>query len=418
MYLMSSPKLLRITTVPISLKTLLKGQHRFMSQNGFDVLGVSSSGNALNEVAQNEKIAVYTVEMTRIISPLKDIKSLWSFYKLCKRERPAIVHSHTPKAGIVGMLGAKLAGVPIRLHTVAGLPLMEATGRKRRLLDFVEKLTYSCATKVYPNSKGLYDFILENNFTAEEKLKVIANGSSNGIDTTYFSAQAITQEQIITLKTGLGIHENDFVYVFVGRLVGDKGINELVEAFGRLEIRNQKLGIGEEGSELDKQLTTISNFQSPISSCKLLLVGPLETDLDPLLPETSKNIEENPNIIAVGYQNDVRPYFAISNALVFPSYREGFPNVVLQAGAMGLPSIVTNINGCNEIIEEGINGLIIPPKEIMALQNAMISLLEDKNVYKNLKNNARQMITSRYEQKLVWEALLSEYQDLLVGSKI
>lgn len=411
-------KLVRITTVPISLKTLLKGQHRFMSQNGFDVLGVSSSGNALNEVAQNEKIAVYTVEMTRIISPLKDIKSLWSFYKMCKRERPAIVHSHTPKAGIVGMLGAKLAGVPIRLHTVAGLPLMEATGRKRRLLDFVEKLTYSCATKVYPNSKGLYDFILENNFTAEEKLKVIANGSSNGIDTTYFSAQAITQEQIITLKTGLGIQENDFVYVFVGRLVGDKGINELVEAFWRLEIRNQKLGIGEERSELDKQLNTISNFQSPISSCKLLLVGPLETDLDPLLPETLKNIEENPNIIAVGYQNDVRPYFAISNALVFPSYREGFPNVVLQAGAMGLPSIVTNINGCNEIIEEGINGLIIPSKDSMALQNAMINLLEDKSVYKNLKNNARQMITSRYEQKLVWEALLSEYQDLLVGSKI
>jgi len=387
--LMSSPQLLRITTVPISLKTLLKGQHRFMSQNGFDVLGVSSSGNALNEVAQNEKIAVYTVEMTRIISPLKDIKSLWSFYKLCKRERPAIVHSHTPKAGIVGMLGAKLAGVPIRLHTVAGLPLMEATGRKRRLLDFVEKLTYSCATKVYPNSKGLYDFILENNFTAEEKLKVIANGSSNGIDTTYFSAQAITQEQIITLKTGLGIHENDFVYVFVGRLVGDKGINELISAF--------------------------SNLKPETLNFKLLLVGPFETELDPLLPKTISAIESNPNIISVGFQADVRPYFAISDCLVFPSYREGFPNVVLQAGAMGLPSIVTNINGCNEIIEEGINGLIIPPKDIMALQNAMISLLEDKNVYKNLKNNARQMITSRYEQKLVWEALLEEYRRLLEG---
>ncbi len=388
-------KLVRVTTVPISLKTLLKGQHRFMSQNGFDVLGVSSSGNALNEVAQNEKIAVYTVEMTRIISPLKDIKSLWSFYKFCKRERPTIVHSHTPKAGIVGMLGAKLAGVPIRLHTVAGLPLMEATGRKRRLLDFVEKLTYSCATKVYPNSKGLYDFILENNFTAEEKLKVIANGSSNGIDTTYFSAQAITQEQIITLKTGLGIHENDFVYVFVGRLVGDKGINELITAFN-----SPLFSRGVEGE------------------AKLLLVGPFETELDPLLPKTISAIESNPNIISVGFQADVRPYFAISDCLVFPSYREGFPNVVLQAGAMGLPSIVTNINGCNEIIEEGINGLIIPPKEIRALQNAMISLLEDKNVYKNLKNNVRQMITSRYEQKLVWEALLSEYQDLLVGSKI
>jgi glycosyltransferase involved in cell wall biosynthesis len=383
-------KLIRITTVPVSLKTLLKGQHQFLSQNSFDVLGVSSSGNALNEVAQNEKIAVYTVEMTRIISPLKDIKSLWSFYKLCKRERPAIVHSHTPKAGIVGMLGAKLAGVPIRLHTVAGLPLMEATGRKRRLLDFVEKLTYSCATKVYPNSKGLYDFILENNFTAEKKLKVIANGSSNGIDTTYFSAQAITQEQIITLKTGLGIHENDFVYVFVGRLVGDKGINELITAFN-----SPLFSRGVEGE------------------AKLLLVGPFETELDPLLPKTISAIESNPNIISVGFQADVRPYFAISDCLVFPSYREGFPNVVMQAGAMGLPSIVTNINGCNEIIEDGVNGLIIPPKNSKALQMAMIKLVEDKELYKNLKSNSRQMITSRYEQKLVWEALLMEYQTLL-----
>lgn len=382
---MSSPKLLRITTVPISLKTLLKGQHRFMSQNGFDVLGVSSSGNALNEVAQNEKIAVYTVEMTRIISPLKDIKSLWSFYKLCKRERPAIVHSHTPKAGIVGMLGAKLADVPIRLHTVAGLPLMEATGRKRRLLDFVEKLTYSCATKVYPNSKGLYDFILQNNFTAEEKLKVIANGSSNGIDTIYFSAQAITQEQIITLKTSLGIHENDFVYVFVGRLVGDKGINELISAFSQLETPNSKL----------------------------LLVGSFESELDPLQPETLKVIETHPNIISVGFQSDVRPYFAISDCLVFPSYREGFPNVVMQAGAMELPSIVTDINGCNEIIVEGENGTIIPVKNIEAIKTAMQKMMNNKEFYLKLKENARPMIQSRYEQSVVWNALLEEYQMLI-----
>ena len=381
------PKLIRITTVPISLKTLLKGQHRFMSQNGFEVLGISSSGNDLNEVAQNEKIVVDAVEMTRVISPLKDIKSLWNFYKLCKRERPTIVHSHTPKAGIVGMLGAKLAGVPIRLHTVAGLPLMEATGRKRRLLDFVEKLTYWCTTKVYPNSKGLYDFILANNFTVEEKLKVIANGSSNGIDTTYFSAQAITQEQIIMLKTGLGIHENDFLFIFVGRLVGDKGINELITAFSNLKPESLNL--------------------------KLLLVGPFESELDPLHPETLNAITTNSNIISVGFQSDVRPYFAISDCLVFPSYREGFPNVVMQSGAMGLPSIVTDINGCNEIIEDGVNGLIIPPKNSKALQMAMIKLVEDKELYKNLKSNSRQMITSRYEQKLVWEALLMEYQTLL-----
>jgi len=382
---MSSPKLLRITTVPVSLKILLKGQHRFMSQNGFDVLGVSSSSNALNEVAQNEKIAVYTVEMTRVISPLKDIKSLWSFYELCKRERPTIVHSHTPKAGIVGMLGAKLAGVPIRLHTVAGLPLMEAKGIKRKLLDYVEKITYRCATQVYPNSKGLYDFILKHQYTSSDKLKVIGQGSSNGIDTTYFNPIHFSINQKETLRNALGIQSTDFVFIFVGRLVGDKGINELISAFSQLETSNSKL----------------------------LLVGPFEAELDPLQPETLKAIETNPSIISVGFQSDVRLYFVVSDCLIFPSYREGFPNVVMQAGAMGLPSIVTDINGCNEVIVEGENGTIIPVKNVVAIVEAMQKMCSDKAYYEQLQQNTRPMIQSRYEQQTVWEAILTEYKSLL-----
>lgn len=378
-------KLIRITTVPISLKVLLKGQHSFMKSRGYDVIGVSSAGVDLEEVHNIEGVPVFALEMTRTISPLKDLISLWNFFQFCKREKPQIVHSHTPKAGIVGMLGAKLAGVPIRLHTVAGLPLMEATGIKRRVLDFVEKLTYACATKVYPNSKGLYDFILENQYTSANKLHVIAKGSSNGIDTTYFSRQQITIETQNQLKADLNILPEDFVFVFVGRLVGDKGINELVEAFTKLVAQNSKL----------------------------LLVGPLETKLDPLKEETLREIEKNKNIISVGFQRDVRPYLAISNALAFPSYREGFPNVVMQAGAMELPSIVSNINGCNEIIVEGENGIIIPVKDTEKLYSAMSRLVEDKNFYEILKSNARKMITNRFEQNLVWDALLSEYHKVL-----
>jgi glycosyltransferase involved in cell wall biosynthesis len=409
-------KLLRIATVPISLDYLLKGQLRFLNQH-FEVVAVSGEDAHLRTVAEREQVRVVPLPMQRAIRPFHDLVTLWRLYWLFRTERPQIVHSITPKAGLLSMMAAKMAGVPIRMHTFTGLIFPSKKGFMQCLLIKMDQLLCWTATNIYPEGNGVKQDLIHFGITSKP-LKVLANGNVNGIDLDYFSSDQVLTEQQITIKQQLGIEPNDFVYVFVGRLVGDKGINELVEAFGRLEIRNQKLGIGEEGSELDKQLTTISNFQSPISSCKLLLVGPLETDLDPLLPETLKNIEENPNIIAVGYQNDVRPYFAISNALVFPSYREGFPNVVLQAGAMGLPSIVTNINGCNEIIEEGINGLIIPPKDSMALQNAMICLLEDKNVYKTLKNNARQMITSRYEQKLVWEALLSEYQDLLVGSKI
>lgn len=384
-------KILRTTTIPSSLKTLLKGQHRFMSQYGFDVIGVSSLGKELSDVKKEEGIPVMALEMTRTIAPFKDLKSLWEFYRLCKKEKPIMVHSHTPKAGIVGMLGAKLAGVPIRLHTVAGLPLMEANGAKRKVLDLVEKLTYSSATNVYPNSKGLYDFILENNYTTGEKLKVIANGSSNGIDTEYFSRNRISNDILEKLKEELDIKSDDFVFVFVGRLVGDKGINEMVKAFKILESDEKK------------------------TNKKLLLVGSFETELDPLYDETLKEIETNPNIISVGFQSDVRPYFAISNALVFPSYREGFPNVVMQAGAMGLPSIVSNINGCNEIIVEGENGTIIPVKNVEAIQISMKKFVDDKAYFESLQSNVRIMIETRYEQQVVWNALIEEYNRLLIN---
>lgn len=378
------PKLIRITTVPVSLKTLLKGQHRFMSENGYDVVGVSSEGKALHDVHENEGVRVVALEMTRTISLFKDLKALWDFYRLCKKEKPLMVHSHTPKAGIVGMLGAKLAGVPIRLHTVAGLPLMEAIGLKRKVLDIVEKLTYSCANMVYPNSKGLYDFILSNRFTNKEKLKVIANGSSNGIDTSFFDPQQISLEQQSQLKEDLNISESDFVFVFVGRLVKDKGINELVSAFSDLKGHN----------------------------AKLLLVGTYEEELDPLLPETLNDIESNNNILSVGWQSDVRPYFAIADALVFPSYREGFPNVVMQAGAMGIPSIVTNINGCNEIIIDNENGVIIPPKNEKRIYDAMRFFLEYPEDVERMANNSRRLIVDRYEQSVVWNALLEEYRRL------
>ena len=387
-------KLVRITTVPVSLKVLLKGQHKFMSEY-FDVTGVSSSGQELYEVKDSEGINVVAIEMSRAITPLSDLKSLWKTYQFLKKQKPQIVHTHTPKAGIIGMLAAKLAKVPLRLHTVAGLPLMEAQGPKRKVLDFVEKLTYTFATKVYPNSKGLYDFILKNNLTQSKKLKVIGNGSSNGIDTRFFSPENINDEQKDQLKKELNITASDFVFVFVGRLVGDKGINELVQAFSQ-----------------------ISKNADRSKSVKLLLIGPLEEHLDPLQPETVQEIKNNPDILDLGFQKDVRPYFAVSDALVFPSYREGFPNVVMQAGAMELPSIVSDINGCNEIIVEGQNGMIIPVKNSDKLKVAMEKILSDTDLYQKLKINSRPMIQSRYEQSVIWNELLKEYKTLLKENNI
>lgn len=359
----------------------------------FDVIGVSSAGKELEDVKNDESIDVISVDMSRKITPFKDIKSLWATYKLLKKEKPQIVHTHTPKAGIVGMLAARMANVPHRLHTVAGLPLMEAKGAKRQILDFVEKLTYASATHVYPNSKGLYDYIVKHKYTDQQKLKVIGNGSSNGIDTSFFSLKQVPQDQKIFLKEELKIKETDFVFIFVGRLVGDKGINELVKAFSDLQKKENQ------------------------QHSKLLLVGPLEQELDPLHSDTLKEIEDNPYIISVGFQKDVRPYFAISDALVFPSYREGFPNVVMQAGAMELPSIVSDINGCNEIIIRNQNGAIVPVKSSERLREEMEKMISDNNYYQALKMKARPMIEDRFEQSVIWHAILNEYKQLLEEAK-
>lgn len=378
-------KLIRITTIPLSLEKLLDNQLLFM-KDYYDVTAISSDKKNLEQVGKLQKIPVYTVEMTRKITPWKDLKALWQLYRYLKKEQPLIVHTHTPKAGTIGMIASKLAGVPHRLHTVAGLPLLETKGGKRILLNFVEKITYSCASKVYPNSKGLKNIITQEGFCKAEKIKIIANGSTNGIDTQFFNPQKISNETQIHLKKSLGITSDDFVFVYVGRLTGDKGINELLLAF--------------------QKITTECN------TAKLLLVGFLETELDPLHKETLLEIENNDKVIFIPFQKDVRPYYTISDVLVFPSYREGFPNTVLEAGAMGLPSIVTNINGCNEIIEGGKNGILIPPKDCNALFTAMKQIMLDISLRSHLQENVRPMIVSRFEQILVWKALLAEYQKL------
>ena len=382
---MKNLKLVRITTVPLSLDKLLSGQLHFMSYF-YEVIAVSSEKEYLEKIGKRENVSTFHLEMSRKITPISDLLAVVKLYFFLRKEKPFIVHTHTPKAGIVGMLAAKLAGVPHRLHTVAGLPLLESEGFKRKLLDFVEKLTYNCATKVYPNSNELLDIINSNNYCPIKKLKVIANGSSNGIDTTYFNPKLFSETQNMELKNVLAISSFDFVFVFVGRLVSDKGINEMVSAFKIVYEKYPK--------------------------AKLLLVGDYESDLDPLLPSTLVQIQTNKAIKTVGFQNDVRPYLAISNALVFPSYREGFPNVVLQAGAMGLPAIVSNINGCNEIIVEGENGTIIPVKNTASIVKKMELLMTDEIYLNKLKSNAREMIVTRYEQKLVWEAILQEYKNL------
>ncbi len=376
-------KLVRITTIPISLKNLLKGQLKYMQSRGIKVYGVSSPGVDLDEVAVGEGVEVTPIKMSRSIAPLQDLVSLCAMIVYFLKVKPDIVHSHTPKAGMVSMLAAWFCRVPIRMHTVAGLPLMESRGIKKRILVAVEKLTYACATMVYPNSRELMDYINEEHLLKGEKCKMIGNGSSNGIDVTFFSKDKVSVEEVNRIKNDYGLNEN--VFCFVGRVVRDKGICELVDAM-KLVVEK-------------------------CPDAQLMLVGEYERDLDPLPENVLRYIKNSKNVFVTGWVNDVRPYMLASNYFVFPSYREGFPNVILQAQALELPCVVTNINGCNEIIEHNVNGYIIRKKNIKDLCSYMIKLTDNEGLLMNGLER-RNRIKDLYSSLAIWQELYSEYQKL------
>lgn len=378
-------KIIRISTIAGSLSALLKGQLRFMNDH-YEVLGIASQSIDLDRVRENEGIRTIPVEMTRSITPFKDLKALYELYRIFKKEKPFIVHTHTPKAGTLGMFAAKLAGVPHRLHTIAGLPLLETTGLKRKLLNRVDKLTYASATLVLPNSFALKKIVIKEKLCSKEKLRVIGNGSSNGIDTDHYDRKKVLSESMDAIRQELNIAPQDTVFLFIGRIVKDKGIHELIEAFD--SISKLKLNV------------------------RLILVGYKEQQLDPLNSITELLIKNNNKIHEVGNIEDIRPYVAVSHILTLPSYREGFPNVVLQASCMEIPCIVSDINGCNEIISDDFNGLIVPVKNSTALKDAMLQLYNNPDKIKSLAKNARPNIINKYKRDLVWKELLDLYNNL------
>ena len=368
-------KLIRVTTADISLNSLLKGQLKFLNQY-FEVIGVAKDTGVLKEVSEREGIRVVDAPLERPISLVKDIKGLWFLCRLFRKEKPWCVHANTPKGSLLAMIAAWIARVPHRVYTVTGLRYQGAHGMLRTILKTMERLSCLFATNVIPEGQGVLHALQEDNIT-KKPLRVIWNGNINGIDTEYFKPTESFTER-----------KNDtFTFVFIGRIVRDKGIHELTECIRML-------------------------------NCNLILVGSFE-DGDPIAEDDKKFLLTSEKVKFVGWQTDVRPYLEQADALVFPSYREGFPNVPMQAGAMGLPCIVTNINGCNEIIKDGLNGKIIaaPLKEgtkmmEQSLLNTMQWFIDHREEAKRMGNNARPMIQERYEQRYVWTAL-KEYYDAL-----
>lgn len=367
-------KIVRAATVPLSLEAFCRDMLRELSRE-YEVVAVSSPGKVLDEVGAREGVRTIAVPMERHISLLKDLKSLWRMWRVLRKEKPDMIHSMTPKAGLICMMAGWLTGVPVRIHTFTGLVWPTSTGLKRRVLMATDWLTCACATHIIPEGEGVKSDLLNHHIT-RKPLKVLGYGNVKGIDLDYFKPAETTSKS----------HQG-FTFVFVGRIVRDKGINELVKAFDRLHQEHNDV--------------------------RLVLVGPREDDLDPVLPETLDRIDRGDGIEAVGKQSDVKSFYTNADALVFPSYREGFPNVVIEAGAMGLPSIVTDINGSREIIIDGENGVIVPPQNEEALYQAMKLFVEDSELTQSLAANARPLIASRYEQGYVRQCLYDFYHEIL-----
>ncbi len=379
-------KIFRATTIPGSLNTFCRGILKELSEK-YEVVALSSPGIAMQEIQEREGVRIIAVPMERHISPLKDFKALLKLIKVFREEKPTMVHSMTPKAGMLCMVAAWLTRVPVRVHTFTGLVFPTSTGIKRRILMGTDWLTCRCATHVIPEGEGVKSDLLQHKIT-KKPLKVLGYGNVRGVDMEFYSRR----EEVIRKMEELSLRDDSkFTFLFVGRIVRDKGINELVKAFLRIQDTNK--------------------------DARLILVGGYEDSLDPISDEARAAIKDNPAIEAVGRKggDELLAYYAAADCYVQTSYREGFPNTVLEAGAMGLPCIVTDINGSREIIVEGENGVIVPSKDADALYAAMWALIHHSEERQAMAAKARQMVADRFEQGFVRKCLYEFYDEILAG---
>lgn len=374
-------KIIRATTVPTSLETFCEKVLSELNER-YEVVALSSPLPELKVVEQREGVRTIAVKMERKISLWADLKALIKLCGVFRKERPWMVHSMTPKAGLLCMMAAWITRVPKRVHTFTGLVWPTSTGLSRVILKTTDRILCACATHVIPEGNGVKNDLINGKIT-RKPMGILANGNVRGIDLEHYARTPEVEIEADKLRK-----KDVTTFIFIGRIVRDKGIHELIDAFVKL------------------------NEQRP--DTRLILVGRSEPQLDPLSPRTQEIIDANKSIEAVGSQKDVRPWLAASDVLVFPSYREGFPNVVIEAGAMGLPSIVSDINGCNEIIIDGENGVIVPSKNAEALYDAMVKMCDDEQIRTEMAGKARTMAAERFDCHIVRKALYDFYSSLEV----
>ncbi len=365
-------KLFFVTTIPVSLN-FFKGQYQLLSSD-FDITAISSQKEKLYDIGKENGIDVHYIPMEREISIFKDIYGLICFICYFIKEKPYIVHGNTPKGSLLSMIAAWITRVPVRIYMCHGLRYQGCGGFKRKLLMFMERVSCLCATDVMCVSNGVREILIEDKITNKEPF-VVWNGSVSGIDIKKFNPDNFKDNS--NLREQYGLDENDFVLTFVGRIVKDKGINELVEA--------------------------VKKLNSKYSNVKLLLIGNFENTGNPISDTTKKIIEESDFIIATGPQSNIASFLSITDLFVFPSYREGFGLSLMEAGAMGVPSIASDIPGCNEVVIDGKTGFLIPSHSSQSIIENIEKLYNDRELLNQIKSNCRNSIVERYEQNKLWQ---------------
>jgi len=385
-----SIKLTFLVTAPVTATTFLRGQLGYLRQHDFVISVICGPGAGLQDLADQEQVTVQPVSMEREISPLSDLVALWGIYRTLRRLRPDIVNASTPKAGLLGMLAAWLARVPVRIYQQRGLRLETTTGIKRRILTGAEWLAASCATAVVCNSPSLLDAFAALRLAPRSKLRILGAGSSNGVDVKRFAPTSERHREASDLRSLLGIPAQALVIGFIGRFTRDKGIVELLALFEQL--------------------------QTSFSDLHLLLVGDYEPG-DPVPTATQHQIANHPHIHTAGFVADAALYYHLMDLLIFLSYREGLPNVPLEAAAAGIPTVGFRATGVVDAVIDGETGRLVPIGDMEQLHSVVSKLLADTSLRKQLGQQAQQYVYREFDQKKVWEYWRQFYLDCLAQER-
>ena len=377
--------LIELTTIPETAWAFFRGRLRFFQEMGFTVYLISSPGELMEKINAREGIEVIPVALNREITPLKDLGSLYQILRIFLKLKPLIVHSHTPKASLLGMLASAILRVPIRFFTIHGLNL-EAKGVSRWLLQISDSISSRLAHQTFCVSKSVTEIAIAQKIVRPERIKVLLNGSINGVDSRYFDPEKFGKAERARLRNQYQIPESALVIGYVGRIVRDKGMIELAEAWNTLR----------------KEFPQIH----------LILVGPFEKQ-DPVPDPVKKLFQTDPRIHLTGYVADVAPFYAVMDLVVLPTYREGFPYVPLEAQAMRLSVITTRVPGAIDSIIDGITGILIPCKNAKALAQAMRNLINNPDLRDNMGKAGRDRVLREFRPEDIWEALFQEYKRFL-----